>query len=130
MEITAFGAIIAAIFGFVSTTILIIKNALDLRDRASKPEQKQDERLTNLESDVTTLKTEVNQLKEDMTSSRKSLETVKSTMLESTAILMKAIQQIITHELDQNNTKGLEKARDELSKFVWQRLGYPEDNEE
>ena len=130
MEITAFWAIICTIFGFVSTTILIIKNALELRDRASKPEQKQDERLTNLESDVTTLKTEVNQLKEDMTSSRKSLETVKSTMLESTAILMKAIQQIITHELDQNNTKGLEKARDELSKFVWQRLGYPEDNEE
>jgi len=116
-----------ALVCLILTVMQIINLWITLRGKAQDPDRKRDERIAELTTDNEKLKGDVRELRCQLDRSRENLDRVKATMLDSTAVLMKAVQALITHELDGNNTVGLQKSQAELSKFVWDRLGHKED---
>lgn len=119
---------IVALFCFVLTILQIINISIVLKNKAQGPNKERDDKITTLEKNYAELEGKYNTLVCEVNREKDRLGNVKDTMLDSTAVLMKAVQALITHELDGNNTKGLEKSQQELSKFVWDRLGHKEDN--
>lgn len=119
---------LVALVGFILVCMNIANMYAIMKGRAQEPNKERDDKITTLEKNYAELEGKYNTLVCEVNREKDKLGNVKDTMLDSTAVLMKAVQALITHELDGNNTKGLEKSQQELSKFVWDRLGHKEDD--
>lgn len=76
----------------------------EINDKVGTLERKMDDKVKDYDVDI----------KENL----ESINSVRCTMLYSTTILLRSQLALISHELDGNNTAGLQKSREELDDYV------------
>lgn len=114
----------------VLTVMQIINLYITLKAKAQDPDKKRDEEIANLRAENEKLKGEVGKYRSEVGELRCQVELswtkvdkVRGTMLDSTRVLMQAVQALITHEVDGNNTKGLIQSSEDIKNFVWEHFG-------
>ena len=114
---------VVALFCFVLTILQIINISIVLKNKAQDPNKKRDQDIADLRTEVEKLKGEVGEQKCQLELNWTKLDKVKGTTLDSTRVLMQAVQALLKHEVDGNNTDGLKKSAKDIDQFVWEHFG-------
>lgn len=100
-------AFITAIGGAIVTIGAVVTLIVKLFTKLRAPEKRQDERITNLEKDVTDLKARLN----DGNDKFKSIE-------ESNIVILSTLRALLKHAVNGNDIKALKDAEKDLDKFL------------
>ena len=124
----------------LSVTVTIILGLLSISNivvtlvkTASAPGKQRDERLESELSDVkrdyTEIRKEITEIKQrmeryDETIDRnlENINSVRKTMLRSTAILLEGVKALQVHAIDGNNTKALQKSCEKITQYIEDRM--------
>ena len=109
--------------GFILMILQITNLVIIFKNKAEDPDKKRDAEIADLKTEVEKIKGENAEMRCQLDRSRDNLNAVKDTMLDSTRILMQAVQALITHEVDGNNTQGLKQSAKDIDEFVWKHFG-------
>ena len=118
IEISALWAVVIAAVGLVLTILNIIDKGLSFRDRAKKPEEELDNRISTLENDFISLR---NQLMADerlFQENKADLDATKKHMNESTRVIIQSLQALTEHALDNNSVDRLRETQKEISEYL------------
>ena len=118
IEISALWAVVIAAVGLVLTILNIIDKGLAFRDRAKKPEEELDNRISTLENDFISLR---NQLMADerlFQENKADLDATKKHMNESTRVIIQSLQALTEHALDNNSVDRLRETQKEISEYL------------
>lgn len=132
MEISGFWAVIIAAFGLISTTILIVKNLLDLKDRSNVPEIKQNERIDGLEENQQAMANEIRSIvakfdercakyDEYFSKDRERIDSIERNARQANTIIIKSLRSLIKNAIDGNNIDSLKASETELDDYLFNR---------
>lgn len=132
MEISGFWAVIIAAFGLISTTILIVKNLLDLKDRSNVPEIKQNERIDSLEESQQAMANEIRSIvakfdercakyDEYFSKDRERIDSIERNARQANTIIIKSLRSLIKNAIDGNNIDSLKASETELDDYLFNR---------
>lgn len=118
ISISTLWAVVIAVIGLVLTTMNIIDKAMTFKDRAKKPNEKQDERLAILENDMIYVKGQLKIHDGYFTSDKEQISEIKEQMRKSNRLIIQSLQCIISHDLDGNNTEELKETKHEIDEYL------------
>ena len=118
IEISALWAVVIAAVGLVLTILNIIDKGLSFRDRAKKPEEELDNRISTLENDFISLRNQVMADERLFQENKADLDATKRHMNESTRVIIQSLQALTEHALDNNSVDRLRETQKEISEYL------------
>ena len=114
-------AVILSICGGIVTISAAVSVALKIRQHFKKPNMEQNEQISKLWDEVTSLKKETNDTKEQFlaffANDKKRLESIE----EGNRVTQQALLALLSHGIDGNDTEALKSAKKALEKYLISR---------
>ena len=114
-------AVILSICGGIVTISAAVSVALKIRQHFKKPNMEQNEQISKLWDEVTSLKKETNDTKEQFlaffANDKKQLESIE----EGNRVTQQALLALLSHGIDGNDTEALKSAKKALEKYLISR---------
>lgn len=114
-------AVILSICGGIVTISAAVSVALKIRQHFKKPNMEQNEQISKLWDEVTSLKKETNDTKEQFlaffANDKKRLESIE----EGNRVTQHALLALLSHGIDGNDTEALKSAKKALEKYLISR---------
>ena len=114
-------AVIAAI-GLILTILNIIDKIVALTKAAQAPNEARDEKIAELTKKVEDLENEIQaktkEYDENIDNNLENINQVRETMLSSTEVIMRSLQALTAHALDNNHIEQLRKSQEELNEYL------------
>ncbi len=118
---------------FLLALLNIANMIIVLTKTASAPGKERDAKMANeleeVKQENADIKKEVTEIKQKMQRYDKTIDrnleninSVRKTMLHSTAIIIRGVKALQDHAIDGNNTKALQASSDEISKYIKERM--------
>lgn len=118
-------AIIIAAVGLILTIMNIMDKAMVFRARAQEPDKKQDEEIAQLETGLKGLKQEVKEMGERydeyFVKDRARLDNIESQAKRTNTVIIRSLQALTEHALNNNHIEQLEKSKEELAEYLLDR---------
>ena len=108
------GAIVA-----VSAAMAVISGVIK---KIKAPDDKQNERIDNLEKDVASIKDRLQLGNKRFEKDTERVETLEASVNKSNKIILESLQVLIEHSLDDNNKDGLKDMKHKLDAYLLDRL--------
>ena len=113
---------ISALNTFVLTLLSIINIAVLLIRTAQAPNKERDEKISDLTQKMDDLEKKINnkfkEYDENITDNVDDINKVRDTMLSSTEVIMRSLQALTLHALDNNHIDQLKKSQEELNEYL------------
>lgn len=118
MDITAISAFVIAAFGLILTVLNIIDKSLKLKKEAQRPDEEQNLRISQLESDVISIKNQLLTHDRYFQTDREQIESLKIAMRESNKIIIQSLQSLIAHSIDGNDIEQLKESKRDIEQYL------------
>jgi len=118
ISISTLWAVVIAAIGLVMTVMNIIDKSITFKERAKKPNEKQDERLAILENDMIYVKGQLKIHDGYFTSDKEQISEIKEQMRKSNRIIIQSLQSIIGHAIDGNDIEQLRESKHEIEEYL------------
>ena len=121
ISISTLWAVVIAAIGLVMTVMNIIDKSIAFRDRAKKPDEEQNTRISTLENDVSALKSTMLEHEKFFTADKKQIEEIKIQMQKSNTVILRSLQALILHSISGDSIDSLKHSKEELDDYLLNR---------